>query len=194
MTILSGIETLIRSNLRARTFIPLLLLALATTWYGLFYSVDRFATLTDGLSFMDMQPLLTAESLFIQIRAYSAETISFYLGWSLFDYAWPLLTFTTMLFISAWLTDRLPGGTRLRFPWFIASAYLTVLMDWIENAGFVALVTGLPAEPLWLARLTLGFHALKLLSNLVFNLLFWVLLGSVIITVVRQRLSRVSGN
>ena len=97
------ISEFIRATLNLRVFLPLLAVALLTTWFGLFWSVDHFATLTDGMRFMDMQPTLTAEALFDQIRTYSDETIRFYIGWSLFDFAWPLITFTTMCFITAWL-------------------------------------------------------------------------------------------
>jgi hypothetical protein len=188
------IARLIQSHLNLPMFLSLLGLALAATWYGLFVSVETFAAMTGGLSFMDMQPRLTVDTLFEQIRTYSPETVRYYIGWSLFDFVWPFLTFTTMLFISAWLIGLLPEGSKVRFSWLITSAYLTVLMDWAENVGFIGLVTALPAEPLWLARLTLGLHALKLLANMAFNLVFWVLLGTVIIFFVRRRIFGMPGN
>jgi hypothetical protein len=188
------IARLIQDHLNLTVFLPLLGLALAATWYGLFALVETFAAMTDGLSFMDMQPRLTVDGLFEQIRTYSPETVRYYIGWSLFDFVWPFLTFTTMLFISAWLIGLLPKGSKVHFSWLITSAYLTVLMDWAENVGFIGLVTALPAEPLWLARLTLGFHALKLLANMAFNLVFWVLLGTVIIFFVRRRIFGMPGN
>ncbi len=166
----------IKQRLNLRHFLPLLFAALATTWFGLFWSVDRFKQLSNGLSFLDMQPWLNTQSLFEQIRGYSQETIHFYLGWSLFDYVWPFVTFTTMLFISAWLFQSLPPRAQHWFVALVSSAYLTVLMDWLENIGFAMLVVGLPAEPLWLARVTLGLHAAKLSFNLIFNLGFWILL------------------
>ena len=70
---------------------------------------------------------------------------------------------------------------------FVASAYTTVLFDWAENTGFIALVAGLPDEPLWLAQLTLALHAGKLVFNLVFNTAFWVLLAAVLIRALRRR-------
>jgi hypothetical protein len=182
------IARLIESNLNLRVFLPLLAAALATTWYGLFWSVDYFAELTSGLRFMDMQPTLTTAALFDQIRLYSPETVRFYLGWSAFDYAWPLITFTTMLFISAWLFRFVAEKWQQRFWLLVASAYLTVLMDWLENIGFVALVVGLPDEPLWLARTTLLLHAGKLFFNMVFNLGFWFLLVAVIFISMKRRL------
>ncbi|RMD85736.1 MAG: hypothetical protein D6815_01190, partial [Candidatus Dadabacteria bacterium] len=51
---------------------------------------------------------------------------------------------------------------------------LTVLCDWVENLGFVALLLGLPAQPAWLANTTLALHAGKLVFNMVFNVGFWV--------------------
>ena len=72
----------------------------------------------------------------------------------------------------------------------IGSAYATVLMDWIENTGFILLVLGLPAEPMWLAQTTLVFHAAKLFFNMVFNLGFWILLVAVIALAIRRRLAR----
>ena len=136
---------------------------------------------------MDMQPTLTAAGLFDQIRLYSPKTVRFYLGWSAFDYAWPLITFTTMLFITAWLFQFVAEKWRRRFWLLVASAYLTVLMDWLENIGFVALVLGLPDEPLWLARTTLLLHAGKLFFNMVFNLGFWVLLIAAIVSRLKNR-------
>jgi hypothetical protein len=190
--IVNFIDDKIRANLNLRVFLPLLAAALATTWYGLFWSVEHFSVLTNGLGFMDMQPRLTVDALFEQIRTYSADATRFYLGWSVFDYFWPLLTFTTMLFISAWLFGFLPETARRRFPWLIASAYLTVLMDWFENVGFAILVVGLPAEPHWLAQTTLLLHAGKLIFNMVFNLGFWALLIAAIIAGIKTRLGRVA--
>lgn len=181
------IALLISSNLSLRVFIPLLAMALGTTWYGLFWSVDYFAGLTGGLTFMDMQPMLTADALFAQIGTYSPETVRYYLGWSAFDYAWPFITFTTMLFISAWLIRFVAEKWRQRFWLLVASAYLTVLMDWLENIGFAALVIGLPDEPMWLAQTTLVLHAGKLFFNMVFNLGFWILLSAAIIARLRKR-------
>jgi len=178
MRLINNIARIIQSNLNLRVFLPLLAVALATTWYGLFWSVEYFSGLTGGLRFMDMQPTLTAEDLFVQIRTYSAATVSFYFGWSLFDYLWPLVTFTTMCFISAWLFTFLAPKWQRWFPPLIASAYLTVLMDWAENMGFAALIAGLPDEPMWLAQLTLLLHAAKLFFNMIFNLGFWTALVS----------------
>ena len=183
------IAEFIQANLNLRVFLPLLAVALATTWFGLFWSVDHFATLTGGLRFVDIQPRLMSDELFAQIRTYSGEATEFYLWWSLFDYAWPVLTFTTMLFISAWLFRFLSAKWQRRFPMLVASAYLTVLMDWCENIGFAALVTGLPDEPMWLARITLLLHAAKLFFNMVFNLGFWTLLIAVIAVTVKARLN-----
>jgi hypothetical protein len=184
-----AIARLIQANLTLRVFLPLLVLALATTWYGLFYSVEQFAGMTNGLSFMDMQPLLSVEQLFEQIPTYSDATVSFYLGWSLFDYAWPFISFTTMLFISGWLLSFTALQWQQRFWMLVGSAYATVLFDWAENAGFIALVMGLPAQPAWLAQLTLGLHVGKLVCNMVFNLMFWALLLGVIVSSIKTRLS-----
>ena len=186
------IADLIQANLKLKLFLPLLTAALGTTWYGLFWSVGYFSTLTNGLRFMDMQPTLTADALFTQIRSYSSDTVNFYLGWSLFDYAWPLITFTTMLLISAWLLNFLAPKWQQRFWLLVASAYLTVLMDWFENIGFVSLILGLPDEPLWLAQATLLLHASKLFFNMAFNLGFWVLLVAVIISALRRRFAAVN--
>jgi hypothetical protein len=184
------IANLIQANLNLRFFLPLLALALLTTWYGLFYSVEKLAAMTGGLSFMDMQPMLTVEQLFEQISTYSPETISFYVGWSLFDYAWPLVTFTTVCFISAWLLSFLSEKWQQKFWLLVTAAYTTVIFDWLENMGFVALVLGVPAEPVWLAQLTLTLHAGKLLFNMLFNVGTWVLLIAVIVTAIRSRFSR----
>ncbi len=188
--LLSRIGERIEQRLQLRFFLPLLIAALATTWYGLGWSLARFKTLTGGQRFVDMQPQLTVEQLFAQFSAYDAPTVRFYLWWSLFDYAWPFLTFTTMLFISAWLVSRLPPGWRRAFPLLIASAYLTVACDWTENLGFVALLLGRPAQPAWLAGLTLSLHAGKLAFNMVFNLTFWVVLIAAGIAGIERRRHR----
>lgn len=169
----------IQTRLTLSYFLPLLALALITTWFGLFWSVGRFAELTGGLSFMDMQPTLTVSALFVQIASYDKGASNFYLLWSLFDYLWPLITFTTMLFISAWLLRLLPATWQRLLPWLVASAYLTVLMDWLENVGFAWLVLARPAEPVWLAQLTLALHVAKLFFNMVFNLGFWTMLVAI---------------
>jgi hypothetical protein len=183
------VTNLIQANLNLQVFLPLLAIALLMTWYGLLWSVDHFHSLTGGLSFMDMQPTLTSEQLFSQIRTYTDETVSYYIGWSLFDYAWPFVTFTTMCFISAWLINFLSDRWRSRLWLLVGSAYTTVLMDWLENVGFIMLVTGLPDEPLWLAQTTLLLHGAKLFFNMVFNLGFWVLLIAVVISTIRKRLN-----
>ncbi len=184
---MNDIKRLILNNLNLRVFIPLLVLALATTWWGLGWSKEHFESLTGGTTFFDMQPMITPELLFEQLRTYSVEAISFYLRWVIFDYAWPFITFTTMLFITAWLLQFVADKWSNWFWLFIASAYLTVLMDWGENTGFIvlALYAGLH-EPMGLAKVTLGLHAAKLFFNLVFNLAFWVL----VIAAVTNRIRR----
>lgn len=179
----------IRSNLRLRVFVPVLIAALAATWYGLFWSVDVFVGLTDGDRFPDMQPWLTAPELLGQVQKYGSETRSFYLWWSLFDYAWPFLTYTAMLFITAWLFTFLPASSQRWFVVLVGVAYFTVLMDWAENLGFATLVVGPPSEPTWIARLTLLAHAAKLLSNLLFNLGFLSALVAAAVIGLRARLA-----
>ncbi len=180
------IADFIQAHLQLRFFLPLLLMALATTGYGLFWSVDHFASLTGGLSFMDMQPTLTVDELFIQISSYSEASRRFYLGWSLFDWTWPFITFTTMLFITAWLLQFMSVKWREAYVWFVICAYLTVLMDWLENIGFSLLVRGLPDQPIWLAQTTLALHTAKMVFNMLFNLGFWVLLVAVLISALRS--------
>jgi hypothetical protein len=174
------IVRLILDNLNLRTFLPLLALALLTTWYGLFWSKDHFESLTGGTTFFDMQPTLSVAVLFEQLGSYNDAAVSFYIGWVVFDYAWPFITFTTMLFITGWLLNFATDFWRSKFTFFVASAYLTVLMDWAENAGFLALVYAQPAEPVTLAQLTLALHGAKLFFNMVFNAAFWTLLLTVL--------------
>lgn len=116
---LQKIARYIQDHLTLQVFFPLLTAALATTWYGLFWSVDHFASLSGGLSFPDMQPWLTANELLTQIRSYPDEAVSFYLRWSAFDDAWPFITFTTMLFISAWLLHFMSTAWQ---SWLVAAA------------------------------------------------------------------------
>jgi hypothetical protein len=174
--------TRIRRNLNLKVFLPLLLAALLMTWYGLFVSVAEFSSMTAGLAFMDMQPTLQVGELFEQIRSYDAETRQYYLWWSLFDCAWPFVTFTTMLFIAAWLFSFFPRHWQHFLPWLLGAAYATVLMDWLENLGFSILVVMQPAESLLLANITVLLHAAKLFFNMLFNLGFWpALLGATVI-------------
>ncbi|HJP05579.1 MAG: hypothetical protein CL799_09900 [Chromatiales bacterium] len=184
------IAELIQANLNLRVFLPLLVLALATTWYGLFYSVDKFAEMTGGLTFMDMQRRLIPEEMFAQAASFSPETVSFYIGWSIFDYAWPLVSFTTSLFICAWLLTFLAEKWQQRFWWLVAAAYTTVLFDWLENIGFVAVVLSVPDEPLWIAQTASVMHDCKMLFMMTFNLGWWILLPTVIVIEIRRRFSR----
>lgn len=174
------IADLIRNALTLRVFLPLLALALAATWYGLGPSLERFAELTGGRRFVDMQPALTAASLIEQARGYSPETVRYYLWWSAFDFAWPLLTFTTMLFISAWLFRFLPDNAQKLFVPLVVVAYATVLADWGENIAFLGVVLTETPEPLALARAAIVLHGAKLSIMMLFNagvlaLLLWVI-------------------
>ena len=74
-----------RRAFNLKKFLLLFCAALISTWYGLFWSVDYFAILTGGLTFVDMQPAVDADSLFDQIRTYDESATTFYLWWSLFD-------------------------------------------------------------------------------------------------------------
>lgn len=188
-----AIARIIQTNLNLRVFLPLLAVALGLTWYGLFYSVELFAEMTGGLRFVDMQPTITISQLFEQFAAYSESTTRYYIGWSLFDYAWPFVSYTAMLFITAWLLGFVHEKWRARFWLFVAVAYTTVLMDWGENTGFIALLAARPDEPQWLAQLTLALHAGKLVFNMVFNLGFWVLLLAVCYQGLRKLARRAVG-
>jgi hypothetical protein len=176
----------IEASLSLRVFLPLLALALATTWYGLGPSLDQIQVLT-GARFVDMQPGLTATALTGQLSAYSPATVRFYLWWSAFDFAWPFITYTTMLFITAWLLRRCPAGWS-RFLWlFVAVAYGTVLLDWAENIGFVRLAVSPPADPGWVAALAVLFHRAKLFLNMVYNVGFVAALIAAMVTTLRLR-------
>lgn len=163
------IANLIRRSLSLRVFLSLLTLALTATWYGLGPSVAHFAELTGGQRFVDMQPGLGAESLLEQARGYSPETVRYYLWWSAFDFAWPLLTFTTMMFIVAWLFRALPESRQGLFTLVVAAGYTAVLMDWGENLGFAGVVLGW--WPSLLAQAAVFLHGGKLVFLALFNLL-----------------------
>lgn len=185
---MDAIAALIRRHRNLRTFLPLLALALVTTWYGLGPSLTRFAELTGSdARFVDMQPGLTADALVGQVRGYDPDTATFYIGWSLFDVAWPFLTYTTMLFITAWLLQKAGPAWDARLPLFVAVAYTTVLMDWAENAGFVTLVLAAPDEPAGIAALAVACHRAKLFFNMVFNLGFLVVLVAALASGLRGR-------
>jgi hypothetical protein len=162
----------IDARLDARTFLPLLAVALITTWYGLGPSLDRIVELT-GRRFVDMQPGITPFELVAQLAAYSPTTVGYYVAWLVFDLAWPFVTYTTMLFMAAWLLRRAGGAWSQRLWWFVAIAYTTVAMDWAENIGFGLLVTT-PGQPRLVAELAVLAHRAKLAFNFLFNCLFLV--------------------
>jgi hypothetical protein len=163
------IAELIRRSLHLRVFLPLLALALLATWYGLGPSIDRFAALTGGERFVDMQPGLTADRLIEQVRVYSPETVRYYLWWSAFDFAWPLLTFTAMMFMVAWLFRFLPGRQQGLFTLVVAVGYAAVLCDWGENIGFVGTTLSADPRPLAIARAAVAMHVAKLGFLAMFN-------------------------
>jgi hypothetical protein len=163
------LANLIRGSLQLRVFLPLLALGLVATWFGLGPSQARFAALTGGQRFVDVQPALTAESLVEQARTYDAPAVRYYLQWSAFDFAWPLLTFTAMMFIVAWLFRFLPPERQGLFTWVVAVGYAAVLMDWSENLFFVGVVLTAPGEPLALARIAVTLHGAKLFFLALFN-------------------------
>lgn len=181
---------LIRRSLRLRVFVPLLALALAATWYGLGPSTARFAALAGGQRFVDMQPALTAASLIGQAGSYSPEAVRYYLGWSAFDFAWPLLTFTAMMFIVAWLFRCLPGRHQWLFTPVVAVGYTAVLMDWGENLAFVGVVLTASEQPLALARAAVFLHGAKLVFLAVFNL---ACLAVLLAAIARRVLGRTPG-
>ncbi len=172
-----SIADLIRRSLRLPVFLPLLALSLVATWFGLRPSQAHFAALTDGQSFVDVQPGLTIDSLITQVGSYGPEAVHYYLQWSGFDFAWPLLTFTAMMFIAGWLFRFLPGRRQGLFTLVVAVGYAAVLMDWGENVGFVWVVLH-PPPPLSVAGLAVTLHTAKLFFLAVFNVacfavLFW---------------------
>ena len=165
----------ISARLNARTFLQLLAVALVATWYGLGPSLDRIVELT-GRRFVDMQPGITVPELLSQLAAYTPGTAHFYIAWLAFDFAWPFVTYTAMLFMSAWLLRHAGGEWPARLWWFVGVAYTTVLMDWAENVGFGLLTAG--GQSAFVAELAVFAHRAKLGCNLVFNALFLVALVS----------------
>lgn len=161
---------LIRRSLRLPVFVPLLALTLIATWYGLGPSRAYFAELTGGGRFVDMQPELTAASLVAQAQGYAPQAVRYYLLWSGFDFAWPLLSFTTMMFLTAWLFRFLPPARQGLFTGVVALGYAAVLMDWGENLAFIGVVLMADREPLGLARIAVVFHMAKLAFMMLFNL------------------------
>ena len=165
-----SLADLICRSLRLSVFLPLLALSLVATWFGLGPSQAHFAALTNGQRFVDMQPGLTVDSLITQAGSYGPEAVHYYLQWSGFDFAWPLLTFTAMMFIAGWLFRFLPAGRQGLFTAVVAAGYSAVLMDWGENLGFVWVVLHPEPPPLAVARLAVTLHEAKLLFLGLFNL------------------------
>ena len=175
-----SITDLIRRSLRLTVFLPLLALSLVATWYGLGPSQAHFAALTDGQRFVDVQPGLTVDSLITQASSYGPEAVHYYLQWSGFDVAWPLLGFTATMFIAGWLFRFLPNRRQGLFTFIVAAGYAALLMDWSENLAFVWVVLHADPPPLAIARLAVTLHMAKLFFLAVFNLacfavLFWAL-------------------
>ncbi len=175
-----SIADFIRRSLRLTIFLPLLVLSLVATWYGLGPSQAHFAALTDGQRFVDVQPGLTVDNLIGQAGSYSPGAVHYYLQWSGFDFAWPLLTFTATMFIVGWLFRFLPNRRQGLFTFIVAAGYAAVLMDWSENLAFIWVVLHADPPPLAVARLAVTLHAAKLFFLAVFNLacfavLFWAL-------------------
>lgn len=171
---------LIQRSLKLQVFLPLLIVTLIATWYGLGPSRAHFAELTGGGRFVDMQPELTAASLVAQAQSYDPDTIRYYLLWSAFDFVWPLLSFTTVMFIIAWLFRFLPAERQGLFTGVVALGYGAVLMDWGENLGFMGVVLLADQKPLGLAGLAVVFHSAKLAFLALFNVaclavLLWAL-------------------
>ena len=52
----------------------------------------------------------------------------YYLQWSGFDFAWPLLTFTATMFIAGWLFRFLPNRRLGLFTFIVAVGYAAVLV------------------------------------------------------------------
>ncbi len=67
-------------------------------------------------------------------------------------------------------------------------------MDWGENVGFMALVAGLPNQPMWLAQLTLGLHDAKLVFLMAFNVSVWILLAAVIAVQIKKLFRKIGSN
>jgi len=177
---MQAIADLIRRSLRLPVFLPLLVLALVATWYGLGPSQAHFAALADGQRFVDVQPGRTVDSLLTQASSYGPDAVHYYLQWSGFDFAWPLLTFTAMMFIVGWLFRFLPNRWQGLFTFIVAVGYAAVLMDWGENMAFVWVFLHPEPPPLAVARLAVTLHVAKLFFLAVFNLacfavLFWAL-------------------
>ncbi len=175
---MGSLTDLIGRSLRLPVFLPLLALSLTVTWFGLGPSQAHFAALTDGQRFVDVQPGLTVDSLITQAGSYSPEAVDYYLQWSGFDFAWPLLTFTAMMFIAGWLFRFLPARRQGLFTLVVAVGYAAVLMDWGENLGFVWVVLHPEPPSLSVAGLAVALHKAKLFFLTVFNLacfavLFW---------------------
>ena len=167
---MQSIADLIRRSLRLTVFLPLLALSLAATWFGLGPSQAHFAGLTDGQRFVDVQPGLTVAGLITQAASYGPQAVHYDLQWSAFDFAWPFLTFTAMMFIAGWLFRFLPAARQGLFTFIVATGYAAVLMDWSENLSFVWVVLHANPPPLDVAQLAVTAHAAKLFFLAVFNL------------------------
>jgi hypothetical protein len=165
------VATRILAALRWPVFLGWLAAALLATWYGLGVSARRFEAIA-GRPFVDLQPGLTPEALREQVAAYPAEAVDYYLRWSVFDFAWPFVAYTAMLFVTAWLLRR--AGRTGWLPLLVGVAYATVLMDWSENIGFASLAAAPAGEPAWLASVAVYCHRAKLVLNVVFNAGFGV--------------------
>ena len=164
--------------------LPKVILAFAVM-SGLIYWMNTltpaFQAVTDGHMFFDMQIPITEEKIFAQLPAYTDESRSLYVYFMVIDYLFPPMAGLSMALLWGWLMSLAPAGLLLKWSSskLVLFPFISALLDWLENVGFLGTALLYPARVDWLTQSGVLFREAKLLfmgANFAITILLIVML------------------
>jgi hypothetical protein len=154
-----------------------------------FVFTPAFIEATDGLRPFDLNRGITVATMYAELPSYTDDSRRIYLGFSLLDYLYPAAAAAFFCLLWAWIFRRFPNGMfgRLVAVGILFFPLVFMLIDWLENAGFLLVIFAYPETELptvaGLAGMLKGIKSYFLYSMVILSLLFAV-------TAVWQRLRR----
>ena len=148
--------------------LPRVILAFAVM-SGLIYWMNTltpaFQAATDGHMFFDMQIPITEEMMLSQLPSYTEESKSLYMYFMVIDYLFPPMAglFTALLW--GWMMTRVESGVlvTLSGSGLLLFPFISSLLDWLENIGFLGTALLYPSRIEWLTQSGVLFRQAKLL-------------------------------
>ncbi len=108
----------------------------------------EFQTATNDLRPLDLNRQLDVDTMYREVATYSDESRSVYVRFAIADFIYPFAaaSFFALLWSRMFRNSRSGFATKLKSSGIMLVPFLFMLIDWLENIGFLIVIFGYPDQ------------------------------------------------